>query len=639
MPTDGFGEEVPMIVLVGLYVDASAERLCEYLTCIERNAANRSIDAVHVFIEDGIDPAELTTQYPQLTAAKVRLVLHGRRVTYRDFFDYANRELPGRQVIIANADIFFDHTLSRLDSYSLAGRLLCLSRWDLQADGSWQLFDFERSQDAWIFEAPVPEISCDFHLGLLGCDNRLAWEAERAGLVLSNPSRSIRAYHQHASGIRRYTEAQRLHGPMRGVRPEHLDTAAVSRETGVRDEGRDIPCAAVAFRETMGYTIDRLRLGVSSHNNDERPFTAIPERLAGRSFTQVVSRSASSVEVQFLSSGRLYVLVGTDWEGYSPATDWLGGVGDREPMPLLETCHRPAFEVWSLLGEQGARFVIPTQVMLVSESLERMASIANDPLVSCIMPTFDRRAFIPQAIHCFLAQDYPHLELVVVDDGSDPIADLLPSDPRILYIRTEPRMTVGAKRNLACERARGEIIVHWDDDDWYPPSARARAGRRRCASAVPTSAARASSTSSIASPAAPGATATPAARRHGSRGTTLAYRREAWERNRFPDDAGGRRLPIRLALSGRQRRRSPRSVALHRLGSRGERQSERHHRHVLVAGECRAHRGHPPRRHAGLPAQPRIIVGWAGELPGTLYPAGGGCGSGTWFLIGLIVRR
>jgi GT2 family glycosyltransferase len=101
----------------------------------------------------------------------------------------------------------------------------------------------------------------------------------------------------------------------------------------------------------------------------------------------------------------------------------------------------------------------------------------QSPLVSCIMPTFDRRAFIPQAVSCFLAQDYPNLELVVVDDGNDPIADLLPSDPRIVYLRLGSRMSVGAKRNYACERARGEIIVHWDDDDWYPQSrVRAQAG-------------------------------------------------------------------------------------------------------------------------------------------------------------------
>ena len=92
------------------------------------------------------------------------------------------------------------------------------------------------------------------------------------------------------------------------------------------------------------------------------------------------------------------------------------------------------------------------------------------PLVSCIMPTFNRREFIPQAIRCFQAQDYPNLELVVVDDGTDPVADLLPGDARIVYRRLPSRQTVGAKRNFACAEARGDIIVHWDDDDWYPAS-------------------------------------------------------------------------------------------------------------------------------------------------------------------------
>ena len=353
-----------MILLVGLYVDASTERLREFLACIERNAANRKIAAVQVFVEDSVDPAELATRYPQLASSKVRLVSHGRRVTFRDLFDYANRELPGGRVIIANADIFFDHTLARLDDYDLAGRLLCLSRWDLYGDGSWRLYEFESSQDAWIFQPPVPDFDCDFHLGVLGCDNRLAWEAERAGLVLSNPSRSIRAYHLHASGIRRYTAGQRLRGPTRGVQPDHLEPI-------VRDEGGDIPWAAVAFHETMGYTIGRLELGASSHNNEARPFTSIPERLAGRSFTQVVSRAVSSVEVELLSSGRVYVLAGTDWDGYYVATAWLGGNGETEPMRFVETCHRPAFEVWSLRGERGDQFVVPTQVMLVSEHLER----------------------------------------------------------------------------------------------------------------------------------------------------------------------------------------------------------------------------------------------------------------------------
>ena len=90
-------------------------------------------------------------------------------------------------------------------------------------------------------------------------------------------------------------------------------------------------------------------------------------------------------------------------------------------------------------------------------------------LVSCVMPTFDRRVFVPQAVRYFLRQDYPAKELIIVDDGPEPVRDLLPADPRIVYHRLESRMVLGAKRNLACELAHGPVIVHWDDDDWASP--------------------------------------------------------------------------------------------------------------------------------------------------------------------------
>ena len=57
--------------------------------------------------------------------------------------------------------------------------------------------------------------------------------------------------------------------------------------------------------------------------------------------------------------------------------------------------------------------------MCMSEGL----GISREPLVSCIMPTANRRAFVPQAIHYFLQQDYPRRELIILDEptnGLDP---------------------------------------------------------------------------------------------------------------------------------------------------------------------------------------------------------------------------
>ena len=102
-----------------------------------------------------------------------------------------------------------------------------------------------------------------------------------------------------------------------------------------------------------------------------------------------------------------------------------------------------------------------------------MKKLSYQPLVSCIMPTRNRSRFILQAIHYFLRQDYTNLELVIVDDGDKCVGELIRpfvlNDERIRYIRLMERLSVGAKRNQACDQAAGEIIVHWDDDDWIAP--------------------------------------------------------------------------------------------------------------------------------------------------------------------------
>jgi hypothetical protein len=93
------------------------------------------------------------------------------------------------------------------------------------------------------------------------------------------------------------------------------------------------------------------------------------------------------------------------------------------------------------------------------------------PAVSCLMPTYNRRPFVARAIRYFRQQDYPDKELVVIDDGEDRVEDLVPTDdPSIRYLRLDQRATIGRKRQIACEAADGDVMVQWDDDDWYGPT-------------------------------------------------------------------------------------------------------------------------------------------------------------------------
>ena len=169
-----------------------------------------------------------------------------------------------------------------------------------------------------------------------------------------------------------------------------------------------------------------------------------------------------------------------------------------------------------------------------SASAPAAASASATPLVSCVMPTFDRHSFVPQAVRYFLRQDYPARELVIVDDGQEPVGDLLPSDPRIVYHRLESRMILGAKRNLACDLARGSIIVHWDDDDW------ASAGRVSAqVTALTSSGADVCGMASLLyyNPVRAGAWrfTWPGGQRPWAAGPSLCFTKELWRRSPFPE--------------------------------------------------------------------------------------------------------
>lgn len=94
------------------------------------------------------------------------------------------------------------------------------------------------------------------------------------------------------------------------------------------------------------------------------------------------------------------------------------------------------------------------------------------PFVSVCTPTFNRRPFIPATIKCFQNQTYPkeRMEWIIIDDGTDPIEDLVKHIPGVKYFRFNKKMTLGKKRNLMHEKSKGDIIVYMDDDDYYPPN-------------------------------------------------------------------------------------------------------------------------------------------------------------------------
>eukprot|EP00316_Scyphosphaera_apsteinii_P011309 CAMPEP_0119338046 /NCGR_PEP_ID=MMETSP1333-20130426/95236_1 /TAXON_ID=418940 /ORGANISM="Scyphosphaera apsteinii, Strain RCC1455" /LENGTH=762 /DNA_ID=CAMNT_0007349231 /DNA_START=68 /DNA_END=2356 /DNA_ORIENTATION=- len=145
---------------------------------------------------------------------------------------------------------------------------------------------------------------------------------------------------------------------------------------------------------------------------------------------------------------------------------------------------------------------INAQLDPLSQAMD--AKVMTDPLVSVLLLTCNRNSFAALALRQIMRQDYPNLEVVVVDDGPGKATELAESLQSLHEVKisrpsqafsnglpwtTLPflgdskrlkqyhitvklvvlsqQTTIGLKRNIGVIAAAGQVIVHWDDDDLF----------------------------------------------------------------------------------------------------------------------------------------------------------------------------
>lgn len=94
------------------------------------------------------------------------------------------------------------------------------------------------------------------------------------------------------------------------------------------------------------------------------------------------------------------------------------------------------------------------------------------PLVSVIIPTFNRPETLKEAVRSVLEQNFVDYEIVIVNDAGMEVEDAIDSfaDKRIRYIRHRENRGLGAARNTGIKQAKGKYIALLDDDDVYYPN-------------------------------------------------------------------------------------------------------------------------------------------------------------------------
>ncbi len=223
-------------LLVGMYRDPVPNRRKEYSECFISNAKNELIDAIYLFVESEKDDWETyLAETPDLALAvkseKVTVFYPHRRMTFGEYLRHSNycQSSPSEAIvhILANADIYFDGTLSLIEGLPFNGFFYCMTR----TDGGVLYNRGFQSHDVWMWSPPVKFDQANFCVGFHGCDGAFAHLAAAAGLKTRNVGGEIHCIHHHESRVRRYSTY--VGGPF-------LDVFPTSIKEVIDEESRDL---------------------------------------------------------------------------------------------------------------------------------------------------------------------------------------------------------------------------------------------------------------------------------------------------------------------------------------------------------------------------------------------------------------
>lgn len=106
------------------------------------------------------------------------------------------------------------------------------------------------------------------------------------------------------------------------------------------------------------------------------------------------------------------------------------------------------------------------------------ADVQQDELISVIVPSFQRSAFLLFTLQeILLQQTYKNVEVIAIDDSPQcltlhALQSVLPNEAdreKVHYLcKNDRRYSIGEKRNMAVKESKGALLAFWDDDDAYP---------------------------------------------------------------------------------------------------------------------------------------------------------------------------
>ena len=195
-------------LLISLYHIEDSERMAEIVFCLNKNLHNKYISTI-IILNEGF-------HHPVLMNEKLKNIKVDSRPAYRDFLPFMEEHSIN---IIANADIWYDSTLGKLQSLRWHRKivyLLCRREKDGQIIGV-----SGNAHDSWAFFGKPPALKlANFYMGIPHCEQRLAAVMHDCGYFVLNPSKFISTWHEHKSEERAsYSTGENYDGSCLVVKP------------------------------------------------------------------------------------------------------------------------------------------------------------------------------------------------------------------------------------------------------------------------------------------------------------------------------------------------------------------------------------------------------------------------------------
>lgn len=165
-------------------------------------------------------------------------------------------------------------------------------------------------------------------------------------------------------------------------------------------------------------------------------------------------------------------------EGFSPAycddPDYFWRLRDagfswawNRDHGILHLGHATLGKIKTLDTDEAYR---KSHARLLDKWTERF-EIPNGPLVSYVIPTYNRAEFLPECIGSILKQTYKNIEIIVVDDDSTDETESLIKEkyPKIKYLKNETNRRIPYSLNRGFRAARGKYVCWLSDDDGVFP--------------------------------------------------------------------------------------------------------------------------------------------------------------------------